>query len=290
MADPIKSQNKPPKIGVVHLVRRHNDIIHFKNFIESYRKHDAGIDHELIILMVAFWGRSNAKKKVDEILGSIPHKKIFFLDWGFDIRPYSWVMRHVNCDYFLFLNSFSVLLTDSWFKKMYDNLIQPGVGIVGVGANNLSSERLWDSNLKKTPFWSFKKIIFWALRLRGRLILPRFPNYYIRTNGFMISKKVADQIQMRLVLFKFQAFWFECGRNSLTRQIMKLGLKPLVIDNKGHGFEKESWHKSHTYGWAKQQGLIVSDNRTRLFESRSDTEKRAYEFLIWGKTSDESSN
>ena len=62
---------------------------------------------------------------------------------------------------------------------------------------------------------------------------PQFPNYLVRTNGFMASREVLLRVRIKPVVFKLSAFMLESGHRGLTRQVMDMNLKALVVDRIG---------------------------------------------------------
>ena len=102
---------------------------------------------------------------------------------------------------------------------------------------------------------------------------PAFPNYHIRTNAFMASRETLTKIRVWPMAFKLPAFVFESGHESLTNQIIRLGLRPLVVARTGEAFEKEQWHLLNTFRQAMQENLLVADNQTDAYEE-TDVEGR----------------
>ena len=71
-------------IGVVHLVRQCNEISAFREFIDSYRSHPAGIEHDLILVFKGF-DNETIPDEYRENLSSIRHQALFVGDEGFDL-------------------------------------------------------------------------------------------------------------------------------------------------------------------------------------------------------------
>ena len=270
-------------ICVVHLVRKKNGIGPFQDFLKSYLEYSAGADHELLILYKGFLGESDVIP-YEELLKNVPHTFLMVSDFGFDLRSYFIAAEKCNSKYCCFLNSFSVILDNDWLLKLYQHISQPGVGLVGTTGS-------WGSLCpKKKPY---NKNMPYLMKLIRSLILPvlrplvgmyfdYFPNYHIRTNGFMIARNIMLKINRVIIFTKFQAFYLESGKNSITNQIRKMGLKPVVVGKDGRGYEKHEWDISNTFWRGSQENLLISDNQTRKYDREILDWKEKWEFFAWG--------
>ena len=109
-----------------------------------------------------------------------------------------------------------------------------------------------------------------------------FPNYHIRSNAFIISSANMKRIRRGRVNSKMDAYRLESGKNSITKQVERMGLRPLVVGKDGVGYEKSQWNLSKTFWWPDQPNLLVSDNQTRKYENESKNEKAKLELFAWG--------
>jgi hypothetical protein len=263
-------------IRVAHLVRRCNGLKPFKEFLESYKKYKSGIDHDLIIIFKGFSKRhKNQLDKYYELLNGIPYKTLFVSDFGFDMRPYFLVVKAFDYKYYCFLNSFSIILDSDWLLKMYNNMIKPNVGMVGATGSWKSHNTPILTKIKMPPYCRIfvkclKVIVFFPRILRlvqFRLNFDPFPNYHLRTNGFMISKEVMQKIRQKPISTKMDAWKMESGKRGLTKQVLEMNLKVLVVGKDGRGYEKEDWYKSGTFCQGDQHNLLISDNQTKEYFS-----------------------
>ena len=272
-----------PDICVVHLVRRKNGIEPFRNFIKSYLENSAGINHELLILYKGFTGKTDILP-YENVLSDVPHSLLEISDRGFDLQSYFVAAEACRNKYCCFLNSFSVILDKDWLLKLYKHISQPGVGLVGVTGSwgSISWRRV--RNEENASHW----IQF--LRKIRKVFLSRyfdaFPNYHIRTNGFIISRDIMLRIHQGVILTKIQAYYLESGKNGITRQIEKMGLKPLVVGRDGRGYGKHEWDISNTFWHGEQKNLLISDNQTRKYDSGDLIWKQKWEHFAWGKTAE----
>lgn len=109
-----------------------------------------------------------------------------------------------------------------------------------------------------------------------------YPNPHIRTNAFMIERDRFLALKVPSFRIKSDAYKFESGRQSLTQQILKQGLRPVVVGRDGHVYDTADWKSSSTYWIDQQANLIAADNRTRNYSEggaqfRSDLQAHAWE-------------
>ncbi|MDQ3818845.1 MAG: glycosyltransferase, partial [Acidobacteriota bacterium] len=224
-----------------------------------------------------------------ELLDDIPHRSLFVPDEGFDIIPYFNAARASDYGHYLFLNSFSVILDDGWLAKLYEHALGEGVGVVGATGSyeSLYSNMLrwWKSRLRwLRPYRRALADEYFLLRevLDLRSQFPLFPNYHVRSNAFLISRDLMLRLKSGEILKKTDAHRFESGRASMTRQILGMGLRPLVVGRDGRAYEKEDWYESFTFRSGEQQNLLVADNQTRHYEQADAATRRALTEAAWG--------
>lgn len=300
------------ELCVVHLVRAHNGIEPFRRFLESYRANPGGIEHDLLIVFKGF-GQPQDTAEYRELLAPFHYATLDVSDEGFDITAYFAAFKRYSEQYryFCFLNSYSVILDCDWVRKLHENISKPGVGLVGAtGSRNShnSNAYAWffriaaifraeinrllslmmnraDSKMGYSPhkahitrpYW--KTAIFLVkeawVNFHYIIYFDPFPNYHIRSNAFMISGELMKTLKCPAIKTKMDAYRFEGGRNGLTRQILGMGKRVIVVGKDGTGYEKEEWHKSRTFWQSEQENLLVADNQTRYYDEGSP-EKRSY--------------
>lgn len=269
-----------PDICVVHLVRKKNGIEPFRNFLDSYLNHPAGVEHELLILFKGFSGRPDIVPYGD-LLKSTPHTFLLLSDFGFDLRPYFIATERSSCRYLCFLNSFSLIQDDNWLLKLYRQLTKPGVGLVGATGSWGSICPEQKTTMKTLPLW--KKLLRPLVRNCFRLYFAPFPNSHIRTNGFMVLRDTMLKIRYRLVLTKWHAYRLESGKNSITKQIERMGMKAIVVGKDGVGYGKNEWHASNTFWSQNQSNLLIADNQTRKYDMEDGVQRSWRERFAWGE-------
>lgn len=294
------------EIGVVHLVRRKNGLAPFERFLASYLEHPAGVPHDLVLVFKGFaFGRGT--RDYDRLLANVPHRRMYLADYGFDLRPYFKAVATLEHRYLCFLNSFSRILERDWLAKLYRWVSVEGVGVAGATAsyqsfstsNNEREHMLRGMSLSEQWRWRMKHVfkdrqarliaqrgaawLLGGLRLWDPVrYFPPFPNYHVRTNAFMAARETLARVRIGPVFFKLSAYMLESGRESLTNQIIRLGLRPVVVGRDGVGYEKEEWHLANTFRQGDQENLLIADNQTDFY-AMADTKTRAeLSRLAWG--------
>lgn len=269
-------------ISVVHLVRKKNGIGPFCRFLASYLDNPAGIGHDLIILYKGFYRKADIAP-YEELLGDIPHSFWFVADFGFDLRPYFLAAEKHNSKYFCFLNSFSVILDKDWLLKFYRHITQPGVGLVGATGSWGSIS----SGAQTRKYSIYERLVRFVLRKWRAIYFDPFPNYHLRTNSFMIARETMLKIRRGVILTKMQAYRFESGKISITKQVEQMGLRPVVVGKNGKGYGKHEWDVSNTFWRGTQDNLLISDNQTRKYDTADLEWKRKWELFAWGRLANE---
>ena len=76
----------------------------------------------------------------------------------------------------------------------------------------------------------------------------------------------------------------ESGKYGITKQIEKMGLRPMVVGKDGKGYEKSEWDISNTFWRGAQENLLISDNQTRKYDKEGSDRKQKCEFFAWGNS------
>jgi len=113
---------------------------------------------------------------------------------------------------------------------------------------------------------------------------PVFPNIHIRSNAFMVNRKWFCGITAGLVIAdKIDAFYFESGPQSMTRQIIAMGREVLLVGRNGRGYSPKWWPMSNTFRQGTQSNLLVADNQSRNFMAMPWSEKQEFVLKTWGR-------
>ena len=303
---------------LIHLVREANGPEPLTRFLESYRRHTAGIEHDLVLLLKGFASREQAATYLEKAEG-LQAECVFVPDDGFDLDAYTETARRLQRDRYCFVNSFSVILADGWLAMLDLALSEPRAGMVGATGSWASPrshalrelgvvptnayravfpDRRWmreqfamlrreqadDANVRLAGL--HLRINTWrsaAEALRG---FPGFPAPHLRTNTFMLKRETIARLKLHRARRKIHAYGLESGWRSITRQVQELGLRTLVVDREGAAFEPGEWHMSRTFWQGDQEGLMVADNQTTVY-AHGDLDRRTLlARLAWGLLAD----
>lgn len=266
-------------ICLVHLIRKQNGINPLKKFIQSYNNYTAGLEHEVVFIFKGFGEEDLGDYK--EILQSISYNSMFVADEGFDIRAYFLAVHHFKYEYFVFMNSYSVILCNDWMKKMFTYISMQNVGAVAATG---SWESLYSSILNlEVPLTLYAKINHFIQKFIAKKNFLPFPNYHLRTNAFMASRELMLKIKVPLISNKQDAHKFESGINGFTQQILKMNKRVLVVGCNGMSYEKEKWSISDTFRKNTQSNLLVGDNQTNNYIKADLKTSKYLSMLAWGK-------
>jgi hypothetical protein len=275
-----------PNIGVIHLIWGPCGIETFHAFLQSYIKNPAGLEHELILIFNGF----PSEKEILEyksLLKNFHYSSLFIKEPGFDISSYYIATNAFHYDFYCFLNSYSVILDKDWLTKLYHYASQEHVGLVGATGSGTS----WHSQLLENRDDLKTMAVYRGLMGRMRLILrihfytayfDPFPNYHIRTNAFMIARDLFLHIHRPRRSTKLATYLFESGKNSMTKQVHRMGLQTLVIGRNGRAYAPDAWWESNTFWQNDQSNLLVADNQTNKYVRADIKEKWRLAKTAWG--------
>ena len=253
-----------PGIGVVHLVRHANGTAPLARFLQSYRAHPAGVDHELLLILKGFGGGLPAE--YTSLLANTPHRKLSLPDRGFDLEPYIKAAAHFEHRYFCFLNSYSRILAPDWLAKLCAAIGGSAAGLAGATG---SCETF--AALRAPKGWV------------ARRLFPPFPNPHLRTNAFVAARDVLARVALRPLLFKFLALAAESGKEGLTAQVRRQGLHALLVDRHGTALPEERWHLANVFRQSRQEDLLVADNQTDAYAEADAGRRAMLSRLAWGE-------
>jgi hypothetical protein len=278
--------------GIVYLYRFVEGEAPVRRFLASYHQHPAGLAHDLHVILKGFPDRG-AVAAARALFAPLPVNTIELGDTGYDIGSYFAAARAVANPQLLFLNTFSEILADNWLRYFAAALAVPGIGVAGA----TGSLQSLSSGLEAVCLGALRRVVARfktadksaeigtdldavgehainavniprGLRRAGAYPLHvyqygRYPNPHIRTNGFMIRRDLFLSLRAGRLRNKADAYKFESGRASMTRQIMARGLSPVVVDRSGKPYAIPQWQSSSTFWINGQVNLMIADNQTR---------------------------
>jgi hypothetical protein len=239
-------------ICVVYIVYKFDSVERFRRFLISYRVYPSGMAHDLLVVFKCF-NNDEELSEYKSILGDIPYKSIN-LNIGLDINSYFEITKYFGHEYFCYLNSSSIILGSDWLLKLYNHISLPDVGLVGV-------------------MGSYESLKF--------DFCDPFPNYHIRSVGFMLSRENMSSLYTQPILNKDDAYRFESGKTGLTKTILSKNLKVLVVGKNGIGYEKENWWESNTFRSGEQENLLIGDKHSFLYLDSDEDTRRRLNRLTW---------
>lgn len=109
-----------------------------------------------------------------------------------------------------------------------------------------------------------------------------FPDHHLRSNGFIVERERFAAMRAGPMRRKLDAYAFESGRASITRQVERAGLHALVVDREGDCHEQRDWSSSHTLWQGQQERLLIADNQTRMYANGDLQRRRTLSAMAWG--------
>lgn len=268
-------------VAVAHLVRKGNDVAATRAFLESYVTHPAGMPHRLLLVFKGFDAPEDCAA-YDPLLEGIEHDRLHVADAGFDIGAYRTVAMTCTADHFVFLNSFSRIVHPGWLELMYRHARADHVGVVAAtGSNQSLLTDLLDMRRgsSRNALQFARRVVRYFGWVRGRF--PPFPNPHVRTNAFMIAGEVFRRLRFPRLASKWDAYRFESGLASLTRQLDLGGLRPVLVGRDGRAYEAPEWAASRTFWSAAQENVLIEDKQTGLYAAATPGMRERLAYAAW---------
>lgn len=116
-------------IALVHLVWGPLGPQPLQRFLDSYWRHPAGIEHELVILFNGV--DRSARDGLEPLLAGITHRALTLERPVQDLDAYVQVAQQLSHDRLCFMNSYSEILAERWLAKLSAALDQRETGMAG---------------------------------------------------------------------------------------------------------------------------------------------------------------
>jgi hypothetical protein len=301
--------------AVLHLVRKANGQDPVIRFLDSYRAHRAGAEHELVLLLKGFDSEADGAVFM-ALAADVADRSITVPDTGYDLGSYLTAARRLTHRSLCMLNSFSLILADDWLQVLSAAHGAAGVGLAGATGSWASSltqlryefglggtyaaaqadrsramlrmRELTDATQSTAAVErpALRKLRTARSMARRVVDFPPFPNYHLRTNAFLVDRGVLLGVRGGTMHDKLDAWALEGGRHSITRQVGRSGLRAVVVGRDGRAYEREDWPQSHTLWQGEQENLLIADNQTDSY-AHGDAELRAVlSAFAWGLEAD----
>jgi hypothetical protein len=306
----------PAGTCVVHLVWAPLGPEPLSRFLNSYRRHDAGASHTLLVILNGFQPGDDLNPW-RRLLAGVEHEELKLERRVLDLVAYARATEHVEAERYCFVNSYSVVLADNWLRALEGALAAPGVGLVGATgswgsvrsynrfmlgfggpyASIFSDRRATNkaiaavsaeppSEQSATERTKHEPVRFARALLEGSYGFSPFPAPHIRTNGFMLTREVLCSLQLSRTRRKGDAYRLESGRRSITAQVEGLELAARVVARDGRAYDVAEWHASRTLWQGRQENLLIADNQTASYEHGSGEIREALSRYAWGRKAD----
>ena len=276
----------------------------FTSFWNSYNKHVAGYDHDLLIIKKGFEKTDSFWNSLERQIAHLSFDLKEYPDRNYLSGYYRTVIEENPEKYILFLTSSCELHSDHWLKKMMQHA-SPN-NLLGTCAAFESPADGYIRRQKEIPPLTLKNILRcsrktrkkWINRFLGRpqtiehhpvfsydYFLP-FPNPGIRTHAFMVPPGILNRIgfypKTECCIAKEMEFVFESGIIGLSKQALLAGMKLLVVGADGEAYPMEKWYESNTFRTKIQENMLIGDHHTRNYAEASPEMKKKYEEISYG--------
>ncbi len=297
-------------IAVVHLVWGPLGAGPLRRFLASYRQHDGGAEHELVVLFNGVADEQRGELAAE--LEHVEHRSLTTPAPVQDLAAYAYAAERLQHERLCILNSHSVILAPGWLTKLDGALAAPGTGLVGASGSwaSMRSYALYHLRLPSAyrSVWPDRAATLAQFRAleaertgaspaRGpvghlhtakalldmTIGFPPFPAPHIRTNAFMAPRQLLCQLLSSGLRRKVDAHRLESGNRGLARAVERLGMRTGVVDRSGRRFEVGDWPDSETFWQGQQRGLLVGDNQTDSYDQASPERRRLLSTYAWGE-------
>lgn len=241
--------------AVIYLCRNGDATPAHSAFFHSYAAHAPGMDADLVVLLKGF-DPALTPDALTEFRSASRHKvQILRIpdDGWWSINAFQHAAETLAHERVLFLTSYSRIRADNWLK-LYAETFERTANCGVVGASG-SYEGVAGAD---------------------------FPNIAMRTNAFMVERKLFNSISFGRLATKSDNYAFEAGPQGFTRQLVARGLKPVVVDRNGRAWGAQDWPASLTFRSGKQENLIVADNRTYHYDVANNAKRLKLARLAFG--------
>jgi hypothetical protein len=122
-----------------------------------------------------------------------------------------------------------------------------------------------------------------ALLVRQLTQFPAFPDPHLRTNAFVIDRRLLLRLNVGRLREKTDTYAIESGRRSLTRQVQRTGGRVVVVGRDGRSYAPEQWAQSRTFWQSSQENLLIADNQTYTYQHGDMELRRMLSAHAWGE-------
>lgn len=224
------------------------DVGVFEQFVDSYKKFNAGVEHQLTILL-----KKSTPRYFVNIVKNKRFKVLELPDEGLDIGAFMLAAKQLQGEYLFCIGSGVAILCDNWLKK-FDDAFKSDASIQLAG-----------------PMGTY------AQGHSGR-----FPNPHIRTCAFMMKRDLfLDYVANHKFPETKEDTWeIEHCAGSLTNFVLSKGGQAVVVNNDGNVFSPAGWEKAQTY-LTLDSKAIMDDKWARRFAFTDECLRTKIEMENW---------
>ena len=296
-----------PRTAVVHLVWGPAGLAPFDTFASSYERHDAGCEHDLVLLYNGFDDEAE-RAAHDRRAEPLEADEIVLAEPCLDLAAYVAAARQLGHERVCFVNSYSEILVPGWLGLLDGALADPAAGAAGATGS-------WASHLSYGLYQlglggSFARALGPRKRARDAMHAiagadppnglahwlytlmqvarhgrggARFPAPHLRTNAFLVDRERFLALAAAPLRSKWDTYRLESGQRSLTARLRAAGTPPVVVDAAGVARRPEDWHRGDVFFQSRQQDLLVADNQTRSYDAASADQRAVLSAFAWGE-------
>jgi hypothetical protein len=268
--------DQPPSLAVVYLLWGPLGPEPVREFVASYTRHPAAIEHELVVLLN---GVDPAQRAT--LLSPFEGVKHSLLELDApvqDLVAYGKAAERLEHELLCCMNTYSLVLVDAWLRILTEAALIPGVGLAGA-TGSWESQGQWPRGEPRSWFAQLS-----SLRTLRR-DFPGFPNPHLRTTAFVARRRLLLEMGLERAHDKYTAYLLESGRSSITRTVIEQGLRVVVAGRDGRLYDSPQWPSSSTYRSGEQANLLVADRRTGDWLRADASLQRRLSKDAWGARS-----
>lgn len=202
-----------------------------------------------------------------------------YLPWDegrFDLGVYRSAAKQAKTPYVCCVNSASIILADNWLAKLMAPFTTPQASDcreVGLAGCTASAESFY-TNAEQRFNWGFNWVRRW--------FFPPFPNFHIRTTGFVMRRELLLELFPHWFPTKRHCYLFESGYDSLTRRIHARGLRAVVVGRDGVARDLD-FYSTRTFRSGDQENLLIADKQTCRYQNGTQQERTMLADAAWGQ-------
>jgi hypothetical protein len=278
-------------------------------FLDSFRRHDPGVPHSLLVLFNGFEPDQD-RSPWRRLLEGIEHEELLLDRAVMDLEAYRQTAKRVPAERYCFVNSHSLVRSDGWLGALERALLASGTGIVGASgswgsirsyqrfmlgfggpyAKVFADRRATNATLAEfaarqpsaKPRTGRDPLGFARALLEQSYGFVPFPAPHLRTNAFMIRGDLIDRLRVGSLVRKSDVYRLESGRASITAQVEALGLTARVVGRDGVSYVPSQWPSSETFWQGEQANLLVADNQTVGYQQADHATRQVLARFAWG--------